>query len=46
MHHSAVGVNGRCLRRSVRRCGSADSAGSCAPVLTWVFMNLPYLMQR
>jgi hypothetical protein len=46
MHHSAVGVNGRCLRRSVRRYGSASSPDCRAPMLTWDFTNLTYLMQR
>jgi hypothetical protein len=28
MHHSALGVNTRCLRRSVRRCGAPRPAGA------------------
>ena len=35
MHHSAVCVNTRCLRRSVRACG-APAAGECRAVcVTW-----------
>jgi hypothetical protein len=46
MHHSAVRVNTRCLRRSVRACGAVGLTGCCAAAMTWDFIGRPYLVQR
>jgi hypothetical protein len=46
MHHSAVRVNTRCLRRSVRPYGAVSLPGDMAGAVTWDFMDRRYLMQR
>jgi hypothetical protein len=46
MHHSAVRVNTRCLRRSVRPYGGVSLPGDMAAAVTWDFMDRRFLMQR
>jgi len=46
MHHSAVSVNTRCLRRSVRTCGALGLTGRRAAAVTWDFTVRLDLMQR
>jgi hypothetical protein len=41
MQHSAVRVNTRCLRRSVRRCGALSLPERRAAMVTWDFMIPP-----
>jgi len=37
MHHSTVCVSTRCLRRSVRLCGTLGLPGRRAAAVTWDF---------
>jgi hypothetical protein len=46
MHHSAVRVNTRCLRHSVRPYGGVSLPGDMAAAVTWDFMDRRFLMQR
>jgi hypothetical protein len=46
MHHSALRVNTRCLRRSVRRCGALVCRERRAATMTWDFMVRLELMHR
>ena len=46
MQHSALSVNTRCLRRSVRRCGAPGLPQRRAATATWDFMVRLDLMQR
>jgi hypothetical protein len=46
MHHSALRVNTRCLRRSVRRCGAPVCRERRAATMTWDIMVRLELMQR
>jgi hypothetical protein len=46
MHHPAVCVNTRCLRRSVRPCGALGLPGRRAVAVTWAFTVRLDLMQR
>ena len=46
MHHSAVRVNMRCLRRSVRPCVPAGCQAYSAAAVTWDFTVRLDLMQR
>jgi len=46
MHHSAVCVNARCLRRSVRPCGALGRPDRRAAAVTWDFTIRPDLMQQ
>jgi hypothetical protein len=46
MNHSALRVNTRCLRRSVRRCGALGLPERHAATVTWDFTVCLNLMQR
>ena len=46
MHHSALRVNTRYLRRSVRCCGALGLPERRAATVTWDFMVRLDLMQR
>ena len=46
MQHSAVCVNTRCLRRSVRPCGAVGRPGRRTDAVTCDFMGRLDLMQR
>jgi len=46
MQHSALCVNTRCLRRSVRPCGALGLPGRHAAAVTWDFTVRPDLMQQ
>jgi hypothetical protein len=46
MHHSAVRVNMRCLRRSVRPCVPSGCPAYGAAAVTWDFTVRLDLMQR
>jgi len=46
VHHSAVRVNTRCLRRSVRPCEADRLPPRRAVAVTWGFVSHPDLMQR
>jgi hypothetical protein len=45
MQHSAVRVNTRCLRRSVRPCGALGLPAGGAAAVTWDFTVCLDLMQ-
>jgi len=46
LHHSAIRVNTRCLRRSVRPYGALGLPGRRAAAVTWDFTVPLDLMQR
>jgi len=46
VHYSAVRVNTRCLRRSVRPCGALGLPERPAATVTWDFMVRLDLTQR
>jgi hypothetical protein len=46
MHHSAVRVNTRCLRRSVRPCSARGLPVGRTAAVTWDFTVRLDLMQR
>ena len=46
MHHSAVRVNTRYLRRCLRSCGASGVPGLLATALAWDFTGRVRLMHR